>query len=284
MMNSKNTHRGNLDLRPRSSRSVFFWVGALLMMVGLTQARAAGTKFDLQGQSKGSCSWLSGNLQGWHDQDYIPCRVLVTGRALQDQTITLTFPSLAGAKPGFENLLCFMSSSNVTITSAPVLSSPAGADFSYTFKIDYTGSGAGSVQFLARLAEGAHQNPGSSLMLRGNPSSMGNLQISKPAAHDVANSFGIRQDILRCLNLPNEGFEIAFPGQSNRLYCIQYSSDLKRWNTAQSVITGTGGWTRWADKGQPDTQSNPASQSARFYRLFQLPYVLNQANDCLLAP
>src|SRR5690349_7353165 len=48
--------------------------------------------------------------------------------------------------------------------------------------IQDTDGNPGYVQFLARLAAGAHLNTGSSLQLSGDPSSMGNLQIHKPAA------------------------------------------------------------------------------------------------------
>jgi len=269
-----------MNLKPHSSRTALFGIGALLLSLLLTQVTAVGASFELQGQSKGSCSWISGNLLDWQDQDYIPCRVVITGRAVKDQTITINFPRLPGVKPSFENLLNFRASSNVTITSDPVLSSPSGADWSYTFTINYTGRGDGCVQFLARLAEGAHQNTGSSLMLSGNPCSMGKLQIHKPASSDSAASFGTRRDILRCLMLPNEGFQVGFASLSNRLYGVQYSSDLKIWKTAQCVITGNGSWAQWVDKGQPETESNPATQAMRFYRLFQLPYVLNHDGDC----
>jgi len=285
MKQFEKTSRLVMNLKAQSSRTALFGVSALVLLSTLlTQAAAFGASFDLQGQSKGSCSWISGNLRDWRDQDYIPCRVFITGRAVKDQTITITFPRMIGTKPGFENLLNFRASGNVTITSDPVLSSPTGAEWSYTLTIDYTGRGAGYVQFLARLAEGAHQNTGSSLMLSGKPYSMGKLQIHKPARSEITASgtasFGTRQDILRCLILPSAGFQIGFASLSNRLYCVQYSSDLVNWKTAQCVITGKPSWTQWVDKGQPETESDPATQAMRFYRLYQLPYVLTRDGDC----
>lgn len=283
-MNSyTNANPAIVDVKARSGRPAFLGVGALLLMVLVTQATAGGTSFELQGQSKGSCSWISGNLRGWHDQDFIPCRVLITGRAIQHKTISLNFPRLNGKEPDFQSLLNFRASSNVSITSEPVLSSPTGAVVTCKFTINYTGRGAGYIEFLARLAEGAHLSSSDSLMLSGEPVSMGKLRISQPASNNGPASFDSPHNILRCLTLPGEGFRIAFSGQSNRLYCIQYSNDLKTWRAAQCVIIGNGALTYWTDKGQPETEKAPSTQEMRFYRLFQLAYVLNQ-NSCHQEP
>jgi hypothetical protein len=274
MKDCRNTDLTVAKFHPQSRKPSLFNAAALtssLMM--LAQIHVAAGQFDLEGQSKGSSTWVSGNLQNWQELDYIPCRVRITGKAITNQSIKITFPRLIGTKPGFENLLSFTTSTNVTITS-PVLSSPADADWSYTFTVNYTGGGEGYVRFLSRLAAGSYQNGGSSLMLGGEPQSMGKLQIHKPGRSDSDTSFGIPQPIDASEMLP-PGFCVEFTSQSNRLYGIQYSSDLVNWKQAQHVITATGSWTRWIDRGLPETESHPSTQQMRFYRLFLLPVSLD---------
>ena len=137
----------------------------------------------LEGQDKGNPNtWVTANLQNWQELDFIPCRVRITGGPVANQTFTISFPHLTGTTPGFEDLYSFVASSNVVFLSAPTLSSPTNADWSYSFTVQVTNSSTATIQFLARLAAGAHLNPGSSLQLSGSPQSMGNLQIAKPAA------------------------------------------------------------------------------------------------------
>lgn len=119
----------DVKLHPESRRPVHFSAVALtLLLAMLAQITAAAAPCNLEGQSKGSSTWVSGKLVDWQDLDYIPCRVRIIGGAITNQIIKLTFPRLNGDKPGFENLLGFTASPNVNIASAPVLSSPANAD------------------------------------------------------------------------------------------------------------------------------------------------------------
>jgi uncharacterized repeat protein (TIGR01451 family) len=155
-------------------------LGLLLLGATLNAGRAA--TYVLEGYNKGdSNNWFAGNLQDWQELDYIPCRIRIIGGPVASQTFSITFPHLMGTTPGFENLYNFVGSSNVVFLSAPVLFSPADADWSYTFTVAVTNSSAATVNFTARLAAGGHRNVGSSLQLRGNPSSMGTLQVHKPA-------------------------------------------------------------------------------------------------------
>ncbi len=160
------------------------WIACIAFLMLQTQAFGqvgSVSSLSLQGQNKGDTNnWSGGNLQNWQELDMIPCRVLVSGAA-NNQSITITFPHLNGTTPGFENLYNFTANGGVTFASAPVLSTPAGGTWSYTFSINSTSAG-GSVNFFSRLAAGAHVNPGSSLKLGGSPSSMGELQIHKPQA------------------------------------------------------------------------------------------------------
>jgi hypothetical protein len=243
----------------------------LTLLVFAAPAAVFGASLKLEGQSKGCEKWISGNLRNWQDLDYVPCRVRVTGNAANNRTIKIVFPDQNCAKPGFENLLGVSASSNVTITAGPTVSSSTAGFRTLTLKVNYSGKGEGFVHFFARLAAGAHRNSGSSLMLGGWPSSMGKLQIHKPAPSDSPTVLGTNQRIERAMTLPNEGFLIGFASLANRRYGIQYSSDLEVWKTAQLLIAGTGSWTQWIDRGPPETESHPAAQAMRFYRAFLLP-------------
>jgi len=242
-----------------------------LLLALVTEVALFGNSLELQGQSKGCGNWISGNLRNWQDLDYIPCRIRITGQAFNDRTIKIAFPELNGTKPGFENLLDFTTSGNVSLICAPTVSPPVRGMRTCTLALSYSGAGEGYVKFFARLAVGAHRNPGSSLMLGGEPSSMGELQVHKPGPADEPLAFGDGQRIDRGFLLQNGGFQVEFMSLANRRYCIQYSGDLESWKTAQSLITGNGSWLQWLDQGPPETESHPATQPMRFYRAFLLP-------------
>jgi hypothetical protein len=82
---------------------------------------------------------------------------------------------------------------------------------------------------------------------------------------------GAVQHINRGIMLSDKTFLVEFASIANRVYYIQYSSDLRTWKTAQPAITGNGTWIQWIDNGEPDTESAPAATSLRFYRLIMLP-------------
>jgi hypothetical protein len=71
--------------------------------------------------------------------------------------------------------------------------------------------------------------------------------------------------------LANRTLMIEFNTLSNRLYSIQYSTNLVDWRAVQPPISGNGNWVQWIDNGQPKTDNPPATQPARFYRLVLLP-------------
>ncbi|MFN7139846.1 MAG: hypothetical protein ACK4UN_10955, partial [Limisphaerales bacterium] len=138
----------------------------------------AAMKAVLQGQSYGSTNWVNNNLTGWHELEYIPVRIYLTGGPAVNQSIRVDFDHSKGTTPGIQNLTEF-STENVSFNSGPTLQSPASDTWSYTFNINLTAA-SGWVEFRARLAAGSHYFGGSSLSLSGTPS-LGVLQISKPA-------------------------------------------------------------------------------------------------------
>jgi uncharacterized repeat protein (TIGR01451 family) len=154
------------------------------MALSIFSPLAGYAAFDatLQGLNAGSTTWIDGNLMGWKELDYIPCRVYMTGGPVTDKSITVEFDHIRGTIPGVENLTGWTTSPNVVITSPPVLSAPLNSmSWSYTFRVNVTDNRPGYVEFRARLSAGAHLNVGSSLALHGSPS-LGSLQIHKPDA------------------------------------------------------------------------------------------------------
>src|SRR6266498_2508431 len=173
----------------RRRAASFVWLLCALAPLG---ARASFDA-DLQGLSTNSTSWIGGNLQGWKELDYVPCRVFFAGGPANKKTITVEFDHFKVTTPGIENLTGWTPSTNVVITSVPVLYAPAGvATWSYTFKVDLLDKNPGWVEFRARLSAGAHLNTGSSLALGGTPA-LGSLQIFKPAAADGSPDLAIEK-------------------------------------------------------------------------------------------
>jgi len=83
--------------------------------------------------------------------------------------------------------------------------------------------------------------------------------------------FGAGVPINRAFMRPDKTFLVEFATATNRLYYIQYSSDLKTWQTAQPAIAGNGTWIQGIDNGQPKTESAPSATDRRFYRVIVLP-------------
>ncbi|HZQ47308.1 MAG TPA: hypothetical protein VFC07_09880, partial [Verrucomicrobiae bacterium] len=101
------------------------------------------------------------------------------------------------------------------------------------------------------------------------PNPVFTVQLFAPS--NAVNQVGPLQHINRGLLRPNKSFMAEFNTLSNRVYYLQYSADLIKWNTAVHAITGTGNVIDWIDNGPPETASPPATQSKRFYRLILLP-------------
>jgi len=97
------------------------------------------------------------------------------------------------------------------------------------------------------------------------------LQAQLVPPSTTASFTGTQQHINRVLMLANGTFLVEFMSVANRLYAIQYSSDLQNWKSAVPPITGTGNWIQWIDNGQPKTESSPTSVEHRYYRLIELP-------------
>ncbi len=107
--------------------------------------------------------------------------------------------------------------------------------------------------------------------LRIQPNATLRAELVPPVTGGGAALFGTGQHINRGVLLANKTFMVEFATVSNRVYAVQYSSDLVNWKSAQPSITGTGNWVQFIDNGEPKTESAPATQRARFYRIILLP-------------
>jgi len=64
---------------------------------------------------------------------------------------------------------------------------------------------------------------------------------------------------------------MQFDTLQNRVYSVQYSSDLVNWKTVVQSVIGTGAIVQWLDYGAPQTDSAPSSVDKRFYQVILLP-------------
>lgn len=69
-------------------------------------------------------------------------------------------------------------------------------------------------------------------------------------------------------------FFAEFLTETGRTYYVQYNNSLTNatgWKTSLPPLRGTGARVQWVDSGPPRTESNPATNQMRFYRVIVLP-------------
>jgi hypothetical protein len=96
-------------------------------------------------------------------------------------------------------------------------------------------------------------------------------ELVSPRPVPPGNLSGTLQHINRGFLSANKTFLVEFATLFNRTYVVQYSADLQNWKSSEPFVMGDGGWVQWIDNGLPKTDSPPAEQSARFYRVLLLP-------------
>ena len=155
----------------------------MLLLLDWAGARSFAMSIILEGQNKGDTNnWFAGNLQNWQELDYVPCRVHWSSAQGNSNFVRIDFPRAKSGIPGFQDLFSFSNSANVVFSALPTLSAPpSSSTWSYSFTVNILNNQAAYVYFTARMSAGAHLNTGSSLQLSGFPTTMGNLQIHKPA-------------------------------------------------------------------------------------------------------
>src|SRR5438445_1787215 len=116
-----------------------------LLLAGATLSAHASFNATLQGLSVSNTVWQTGNLMGWQELDFIPCRVLFANGPATNQTIVVEFDhtktSGSTTNPGIQSLFNFTNSSNVTFVSGPTLTGVSGVDTWYfTFVVNFNGT------------------------------------------------------------------------------------------------------------------------------------------------
>lgn len=201
---------------------------------------------DLQGLDKiystnfnASSPWRSVNLKGWGDLDLIPARAVLKGGPATNEQVTITFPLFNHGRPGFEDLYFISNSPNVIVTQPPTLSVATApgeeVDGTYTLRITVTDNQTAYIYFFAKLMDGAHVNPGSSLHIRGEPS-LSPLQIHKIGEGDGGNGGGGGNTN----SFPDLVITKSAPAQANPgdviTYTIAYTNEAAVSNDASGVV------------------------------------------------
>ncbi|MDB6028333.1 MAG: hypothetical protein JWM68_4556, partial [Verrucomicrobiales bacterium] len=101
------------------------------------------------------------------------------------------------------------------------------------------------------------------------PSRTLSAELVAPAPY--LNPSGTPMQIDRAVRLADGSMLIDFMSASNRVYYIQYSSDLREWETAIPCVTGTGSRMQWIDNGPPKTDAWPSTRPFCAYRILQMP-------------
>jgi hypothetical protein len=97
------------------------------------------------------------------------------------------------------------------------------------------------------------------------------LSVEVAPADPAQEPVGTPLAVDRCSWLADGTVWVEFGTVSNRLYYMQYGSDLQQWRTALPAITGTGRRVSWLDSGPPKTDCLPQAATNRFYRILLLP-------------
>jgi uncharacterized repeat protein (TIGR01451 family) len=220
-------------------------IGALvaafaLSLLLMASPAFAGSFATLQGQSKGSATWVGGNLSGWGELDLIPMRVLIDPASADVNnvsTITIEYDHTktkgGSVFQGLDRPRAFAvaggdeSKIQCLNCNAPVRSEPTGSDtWSVTFQVRPLVATKSAITFQARLRAGAHYFTGSSLALGGDATpggGLGLLQVMKPQAKSGSPD----------LQLTKTGPALAAPGST-----VAYTLNFGNKFTATSPATG----------------------------------------------
>jgi uncharacterized repeat protein (TIGR01451 family) len=231
----------SISQRPRRPWTFIAPIAAFAFGFLVVASPASAANFaSLQGQSKGSTTWVAGNLSNWEELDPIPMRLLIdpaSGDVNNVSTITIEYDhtkTKGGSvyqgldRPrGFAVATGDESKVQCLNCASPVRSEPTGSDtWSVSFQVRPLVATKSAITFTTRLRAGAHYFTGSSLALGGtaNPGGgLGQLQVSKPLPKSGSPD----------LQLTKTGPALATPGSQ-----ISYTLNYGNSSLATSVATG----------------------------------------------
>lgn len=67
--------------------------------------------------------------------------------------------------------------------------------------------------------------------------------------------------------MPDRSVQLEFPATPGLWYRVSYTSDLIRWVDCPTPMQATGTALYWTDSGPPGTETHPAGEPSRFYRI-----------------
>ncbi|HEX2746846.1 MAG TPA: choice-of-anchor D domain-containing protein [Verrucomicrobiales bacterium] len=91
--------------------------------------------------------------------------------------------------------------------------------------------------------------------------------LEPPALSVPSDAAALRIETVKAV--PN-GLLIEFPTTPGKVYQVQYSRDGTNWQASLPSIRAAANRTQWVDRGLPRTDSSPAEQTSRFYRVAEM--------------
>ena len=96
------------------------------------------------------------------------------------------------------------------------------------------------------------------------------MEVASPS-QPAAPATGTLVSVTRRLTMVDGVCLLEFNSVSNRIYFVEYSSDMVHWKTAWPSIRGSGNRVQWIDNGPPRTESTPTTATSRCYRVLLAP-------------
>jgi hypothetical protein len=93
--------------------------------------------------------------------------------------------------------------------------------------------------------------------------------ITVPETHAAAPDGGLAVE--RCVVMDDGSVMIEFSTTPGALHEIHYSDDTKAWKLSPVRVRAAGNRVQWIDSGPPRTETPPAREKSRFYRVRVVP-------------
>ncbi|MCW1886913.1 PQQ-binding-like beta-propeller repeat protein [Luteolibacter flavescens] len=93
--------------------------------------------------------------------------------------------------------------------------------------------------------------------------------VAEPESDPAAGAPGLAVD--RCVKMADDSLLIEFTSTPGTQYEVQYSDDMRNWKVSPVKVRAAGNRVQWIDRGPPRTDSPPAENNSRYYRVRELP-------------